>query len=74
MEKKYFVFGRASSLVLWDVDDLKSIINAVNDYHADLFVYDPLKTQIHEVLEAYSKWSDYAYISCQQNEEIVRQL
>lgn len=72
MEKKYFVFGHASSL--WDVDDLERIIDAVNDYEADLFVYDPQRTQIHEVLEAYAKWSDYAYITGQQYEEIVTRL
>ena len=74
MEKKYFVFGKAATDILWNLDDLNEIVNNINEDEAELFVYDPATTLIHTVLETYSRWSDYAYLTPKQYREIVRLL
>lgn len=55
MEKKYFLFSRAGAGFIWDLDDLNAIAEAVNEDEAELFVYDPQRTTIHDVLQAYSR-------------------
>ncbi|WP_029035874.1 hypothetical protein [Salinimicrobium xinjiangense] len=74
MEKKYFLLGSAGANLLWDLDDLNSIAEAINEDEAELFVYGPQITPIHDVLEAYGRWSDYSYLTSEQYQTIVSRL
>ena len=73
--EKYFVFGKRATDALWnDENDLDSVVEAINDLEADLFIYHPETTPIHDVLKAYSRWTDYAYLSREQYDEITSRL
>ncbi|MCC8360277.1 hypothetical protein [Salinimicrobium sediminilitoris] len=74
MEKKYFLFSRAGAGFIWDLDDLNAIAEAVNEDEAELFVYYPQTTPIHYVLQAYSRWSDYSYLTSEQYQAVVSRL
>ncbi|MCC8361012.1 hypothetical protein [Salinimicrobium sediminilitoris] len=65
----YFLFGRRGTEALWD-EDIQGVIEAIDDLEAELYIYDPESTPIHEILAAYSRWTDYAYLTKEQYEEI----
>lgn len=73
--KKYLIFGSRATNALWeDENDLEGVIEAINDLEAELFIFDPENTPIDKILSAYSKWSDYSYLTKDQYEEIITEV
>lgn len=73
--KKYLIFGSRATNALWeDENDLDTVIEAIDDGEAELFIFEPLETPIDKVLVAYSKWNDYSYLTAEQYEQIMTQV
>ena len=73
--EKYFLFGKRGTDALWeDENNLEPIVEAIDDLEAEIFIYDPDTTPIHEVLSAYSKWSDFAYLTTEQYAAIIERI
>lgn len=62
--RKYFLFGKRGVDAL--EDSLEDVALAIEDLEAELFEYDPEKTEPHDLLNAYSIWTDYAYLDKDQ--------
>ena len=68
----YLIFGKRATDALWqDENDIDAVVEAIDDMEAEFFVFDPSATPVHDVLEAYSKWNDYAYLTPEQYERMV---
>lgn len=73
--EKYLLFGKRATNALWeDENNLEPVIEAINDLEASLFVYNEQTTQLYEVLKAYSKWTDYAYLTPEQYAQISERV
>ncbi len=73
--KKYFIFGSRATNALWEDDnDMEAVIKALDDFEAELFIFDPQSTPVHEVLNAYSKWNEFSYLTTEQYEQIMKQV
>ena len=70
--KQYLIFGKRATDALWDDEnDLDSVIEAMDDLDAELFVYDSEVTPLYQLLDICRKWSDYSFISQEQYGQIM---
>lgn len=73
--KKYLIFGSRATNALWnDENDIDAVIEAIEDLEAELFIFDQILTPVHEVLNTYSKWNDYSYLTMEQYDQIMAQV
>ncbi|OEY71970.1 hypothetical protein [Salegentibacter salarius] len=71
--KKYFIFGKRAVLALED-GDLDGVVEAIDDLEGDVFIFEEGVTQPHDLLAAYSNWTDYAYLSDKEYSEIADRI
>ena len=73
--KNYLLFGKRATDALWeDEKDFGSVVEAIDDLEAELFIFDPKTSSLGDLLLAYSKWSDYSFLTPEQYRKIRAQV
>ncbi|MDT0645784.1 hypothetical protein RM545_03715 [Zunongwangia sp. F260] len=73
--EKFLVFGKRATNALWeDESDLDAVVEAIDDLEAELCKFDPQTTPVHEILNMYSQWTDYSYLTPEQYTSINERL